>query len=205
MRASAKINLHLEVFHKRPDGFHDLSSLFQAVDLYDDIYVRSLKEQETIEIFGDFDCPPENTTIWKAVSLFRKASGIRQGISICVEKRIPAGAGLGGGSSDAASVLRALNEANGRCLAPEVLSSLAASVGSDVPFFLSGGSALASGRGERLAETPSRTDFSVVVVFPGFPVSTAWAYSKLDEHSAHADPAHALEPSELTRIYSQPP
>ncbi len=205
VRAPAKINLHLEVFGKRSDGFHDLSSLFQAVDLYDDISVRSLKEQDTIEISGDFDCPPEKTTVCKAVELFRRATGTRQGVSVQVIKRIPAEAGLGGGSSDAASVLMALNATIVPGLSPEILAKIASDIGSDVPFFLGGGAAIVGGRGELLTPIVPRTDFVAVLVFPGFGVGTAWAYGQLDKKAGQSNPAIALTHETIDANYRRAP
>ena len=205
VRAPAKINLHLEVLRKRQDGFHDLSSLFQTMDLHDDIVISSLKIQDTTEIFGDFDCPPDKTTIWKAVSLFRRATGMEQGISISVTKRIPAGAGLGGGSSDAAAVLLALDAIFGHPLDHASLSLLASAIGSDVPFFLSGGAALVSGRGEYIEPIHPRDDFGIVLIYPGFPVSTAWAYSLWDRMLGLTRSEPTLSSIDLVRIYDKDP
>jgi 4-diphosphocytidyl-2-C-methyl-D-erythritol kinase len=180
VRAAAKINLHLRVYGRREDGFHGILSLFQALSLADTIVIRSLKESDTIEIYGDFDCPAEATTVYKAVLAYRKESGSRTGVSIKVDKRIPAGAGLGGGSSDAAATLLGLQSLLGGGLGPSTLAGLGASIGSDVPFFLSSAAAIVSGRGEEVRPIEARDDFSIVVAFPGFPVQTAGAYALLD-------------------------
>lgn len=192
VRAAAKVNLHLRVYGRRNDGFHGLLSLFQAVSLADTLVIRSLKESDTINIGGDFDCPIRETTIFKAVTAFRAASGMRTGLSIDVEKKIPAGAGLGGGSSDAASVLLGLQALLGGALSPSELASLGASIGCDVPFFLSSAAAIVSGRGEFIQPIEARDDFSLVVVYPGFSVPTAGAYALLDrerpDSGVEADP-----------------
>lgn len=194
IRAPAKVNLHLRVYGRREDGFHGLRSIFQAISLADEIVVSSLKQPQRIEIDGVFDCPPEKTTFHKAALLFMKATGYTGGLSVQVRKRIPAGAGLGGGSSDAASFLMALDALFEAGLGPERLAAMGAEVGSDVPFFLKGGAALVSGRGEFVDPIPAREDFSVVAVFPGFPVSTAEAFALLDrerpDDSAEADPGN---------------
>jgi 4-diphosphocytidyl-2-C-methyl-D-erythritol kinase len=201
VRATAKVNLHLRVYGRREDGFHGILSLFQAVSLADSIVIRSLKESDTIEILGDFDCRAESTTVHKAVVAYRAASGIRTGLSIEVDKRIPAGAGLGGGSSDAAATLIGLQSLLGGGLGPEALSAIGASIGSDVPFFLSSAAAIVSGRGESVRSVAARDDFSLVIAFPGFPVSTSGAYALLDrerpDDSVEPDPG----PEELLRSY----
>jgi 4-diphosphocytidyl-2-C-methyl-D-erythritol kinase len=192
VRAAAKINLHLRVYGRRKDGFHGILSLFQAVSLADSIVIRSLKESDTIEIDGDFDCPVEATTVYKAVVAYRQASGIKTGLSLKVDKRIPAGAGLGGGSSDAAATLLGLQALLGGGLVPGVLAALGATLGSDVPFFLSSTAAIVSGRGEDVRPIEARDDFSIVIAFPGFSVSTAGAYALLDRK--RPDDTHEPDP-----------
>ncbi len=200
-RAAAKVNLHLRVYGRRNDGYHAILSLFQAVSLADSIVIRSLKESDTIEITGDFDCPPEATTVYKAAMAYREASGIGTGLSIVVDKRIPAGAGLGGGSSDAAAVLGGLEALLSGGLGREKLSELGAAIGSDVPFFLGANAALVSGRGELVRPIAARSDFSLLLVYPGFAVGTAGAYSLLDrsrpDDSAEPDPS----PERLLEAY----
>jgi 4-diphosphocytidyl-2-C-methyl-D-erythritol kinase len=197
VQAAAKINLHLRVYGRRKDGFHSILSIFQAVSLADTIVIRSLKESDTIEIDGDFDCPAKDTTVYKAIVTYRKASGIRTGLLVKVDKLIPAGAGLGGGSSDAAATLLGLQAVLGGNLGSSTIEELGASLGSDVPFFLSSAAAIVSGRGEKVRQLEAREDFSLLIVFPGFPVATADAYALLDrarpDDSGEADPgAQAL-------------
>lgn len=195
VRAAAKVNLHLRVYGRRKDGYHGILSVFQAISLTDSIVIRSLKESDTIEIEGDFDCPARQTTIHKAVLVYREATGDRTGISISVDKRIPAGAGLGGGSSDAASVLIGLEAILEGGLGSSALKRLGAAIGSDVPFFLTAAAAVVSGRGEIVSPLESRDDFCLVLAFPGSGVSTAWAYSLLDserpDDSSEPDPGIA--------------
>jgi 4-diphosphocytidyl-2-C-methyl-D-erythritol kinase len=201
VRAAAKVNLHLRVYSRRKDGFHGILSLFQAVSLADSIVIRSLKESDTIEIEGDFDCPAQATTIYRAVIAYRDASGMRAGLSLKVDKRIPAGAGLGGGSSDAAATLLGLQALLGGGLLPSDIAEIGASIGSDVPFFLSSGAAIVSGRGEDVEPMESRDDFSLVLAWPGFAVPTAGAYALLDrerpDDSREPDPG----PAELEAAY----
>ena len=203
--APAKVNLHLRVYGRRGDGFHGLLSLFQAVSLCDDIVVRSLKATDSIRIEGDFDCPPEDTTVYKAALAFRRLTGKAGGIAIEVAKAVPAGAGLGGGSSDAAAVLRALSALFDAELGTEALARLGSEIGSDVPFFFSGGCALVSGRGEKVEAVASRGDLAMVIHFPGFPVSSADAYRLLDRMRPVDTLEADLSPDELRRAYFHEP
>jgi 4-diphosphocytidyl-2-C-methyl-D-erythritol kinase len=201
VQAAAKVNLHLRVYHRREDGFHDILSLFQAVSLSDSIVIRSLKEPNTLRIDGAFDCPAESTTVYKAAIAYREASGNRDGLEISVRKRIPAGAGLGGGSSDAAAILLGLEALLGGGLGGTELERLGAAIGSDVPFFLTSAAAIVSGRGEEVRAIEAREDFSLVIAFPRFPVSTAWAYGLLDRE--RPDPGREPDPraEELEAAY----
>jgi 4-diphosphocytidyl-2-C-methyl-D-erythritol kinase len=203
--APAKINLHLRVYKRRNDGFHGIRSIFQAISLADEIIVGSLKKTSSIEICGEFDCPVEKTTFYRAVLAWRAATGDDGGVKIRVGKHIPAGAGLGGGSSDAAATLRALERLSGLSLGPQRLASIGAAVGSDVPFFLLGAAALVSGRGEIVEPFAAREDFSLLLCSPGFPSSTPEAYALLDrerpDDSAEVDP----EPSSLLAAYREAP
>ena len=179
--ASCKINTHLRIFDRRPDGFHDIQSVFQALDFGDGLTVVSLKECSACEVLMDGPVPPEQNIVSKAVLAFRRASGFNGGVRIRVEKRVPLGAGLGGGSSDAAATLIALNRLSGDVLSLKELEDVAQALGSDVPFFLFGGTAIVEGRGERVTNVPANLDYGVVLVHPGFPSDTGRAYSLLDQ------------------------
>lgn len=188
VEAPAKVNLHLQVLDRRPDGFHDILSLFQAVSLRDTLDVRILPDPG-IRVFGEFDCSEPENTIARAARVFLDALDRREGIEVHAVKRIPAGAGLGGGSSDAAAVLKALNRAFGNALSGTELARLAAEIGSDVPFFLGGPCAVVSGRGEIVEPSPARSDYSLVVLFPGFQTRTAAAYAAVDLARRGSPPA----------------
>ncbi len=203
IQAAAKINLHLRVYDRREDGFHDILSLFQAVSLADSIVIRSLKESDTIEIDGEFDCPARETTVYKAVQAYRNATGIRTGLALSVAKRIPAGAGLGGGSSDAAAVLLGLEGLLRGGVSEAETLRLGASIGSDVPFFLSAAAAIVSGRGEKVEAIEARGDFRLIIAFPGFSVSTAAAYSILDRQRRDRGEIADPSPSELAKAYDR--
>jgi len=201
IKAVAKVNLHLRVYNRRADGFHDILSIFQAVSLYDSLVIRSLKGSESIDIEGDFDCPARATTIYRAAEAYRAATGNRTGLSISVDKRIPAGAGLGGGSSDAAATLLGLERLLAGGLELAELQALGASIGSDVPFFLGQDAALVRGRGDIVEAIEARDDFGLLLVHPGFPVSTAYAYGLLDRLRPDSSLERELGSEELVSAY----
>jgi len=182
--APAKINLHLAVGNRRPDGFHAIASIFQAISLHDSISV-ALSSAGDVELSGECGCPAEQNTAWRAASLFLAAAteaGLASapGIRVTIDKKIPMGAGLGGGSSDAASTLAALSLLLPGFVDRQTLFGIAAATGSDVPFFMDSACAAVTGRGEILEALPSRTDYALVLANPGFSVSTKEAYGRLD-------------------------
>ena len=183
--APAKINLHLAVLDKRPDGFHNLESVFITLDFADTIYFEHIPGKNSLELCMDaagFDLPVEKNIIFRALSLFRSKTGLDTGLKITAKKRIPAGGGLGGGSSDAASTLLALNKLAGFPLNRDELLELAASLGSDVPFFVhETAAARVSGAGGLIEPLEAPRCF-FVLVNPGFPSDTAAAYRLLDEY-----------------------
>lgn len=182
LRAPAKLNLGLRILGVRPDGFHDIRSVFQEISLADMILLRTEAGCGRISLCCPGSCLPEDggNLAWKAAESFLSATGLGLDVSMEVHKRIPLYAGLGGGSSDAASVLTGLAEATG---ADIDLAPLAESLGSDVPFFLKGGAALVEGRGERLSPLPA-IRFHAVLLHPRIRVSTPWAYAEWDLRSA---------------------
>lgn len=184
----AKVNLHLEVYPKREDGFHALLSVFQMISLYDEMEIRSLTNKDVCTIDGNFDFPAEDNIIWKTCQIFRRETGIRNGAGFTVLKRIPQGAGLGGGSSNAAAALRAMNALFRAGLTGEMLAVMGAEAGSDVPFFCREPAALVTGRGEIIEKLPPRSDYVLVLVIPSVRISTRTAYSWLDDAGAAANP-----------------
>lgn len=178
--APAKLNLGLKILRRREDGYHDIASVLQTVDLCDRLRFTPAAAGETLVRCDHPDVPagPENL-VSRAVEVLRRETGVDRGVRVDLDKRIPTGAGLGGGSSNAAAALRALDRLWGLRLGPERLSGLAAELGSDVPFFLGGGTAIATGRGERIRPVDWQDEFWYVLVYPGFPVSTARAYQNV--------------------------
>jgi 4-diphosphocytidyl-2-C-methyl-D-erythritol kinase len=226
--APAKLNLHLNIGERRPDGFHDIESLFLALAYGDTLSFEMFPSKpafpsEDTEIILDWQLPwgsakdlsPEKNIINRAVSLFRERTGFDKKLKIVVEKRIPLGGGLGGGSSDAAATLLALN----RLASPKELVSdadlveMGASLGSDVPFFLQialneAPIAWVSGRGERVqpvVSPPQVQNFSFVLVNPGFPSDTAAAFRLLDEMRDSGPQPPAFIPHSLVRVLSGSP
>ena len=176
----AKINLFLQVTGKRPDGYHDLFSLTCCVALYDTITLEfGLKN---IEIQSSHSQIPldETNLAHRAATLFFKTLNVNEGLRIFIEKCIPVAAGLGGGSSNAASVLKGLNDHFGNPFSRDQLMSMGLGLGADVPFFLFGKPALASGIGEKLEDYPIPLPFYVVMVYPGFEVATAEVFQNLN-------------------------
>lgn len=187
--AYAKINLTLDVFSKRADGYHSLASIMQAISLCDTLQLAHREEAGI-----GFTCAGEtaegiptdatNLVVRAAQSVLdeakRQGKPISGGVTLHLTKRIPSQAGLGGGSSDAAAALLGVNTLFGLALEQETLHGLAAELGSDVPFFLTGGTASVRGRGEKITPLPDAPPLWLVVVKPEENVSTGWAYNQLD-------------------------
>jgi 4-diphosphocytidyl-2-C-methyl-D-erythritol kinase len=180
----AKLNLYLEILGKRPDGYHTLNTIFERISLFDEITVRE-SDNGRIKIESDAkDIPRDSRNLaYKAARLLKKDLGISKGALIRIKKRIPVGAGLGGGSSNAASTLLGLNQLWDLRLSRQKLSAYGAKLGSDVPFFLSGASfAFGNGRGEKIKPlVPIRKKFWHIVAAPRFKVSTKGIYAEFDK------------------------
>ena len=182
-QAFAKLNLTLDILGKREDGYHDLRSVMQQISLCDDLEI-DLETGEDWKIQCDCDGVPcdSSNLAWKAAGVFYKALGKDPGgVTIRITKRIPSQAGLGGGSADAAAVLLALNKHENQPFSADELAALGSKIGSDVPFCVMGGTALAEGRGEVLRPLPAMPDCFYCIVMPDFSVSTAQLYAAFDE------------------------
>ena len=179
--APAKINLSLRVLGKRADGFHEIETLISPISLYDKIDIE--KQNRWI----DFSCDDpalstgDDNLVVRAAKLFFEQTKIKSGVSINLEKKIPHGAGLGGGSSDAAATLRGLNELFETKLSRNELEKIAGEIGSDVPFFLFQSAAVCKGRGEVVETAKLRTKLSILLLKPSFGVPTTWAYSRWEK------------------------
>ncbi|MBN1356251.1 4-(cytidine 5'-diphospho)-2-C-methyl-D-erythritol kinase [bacterium] len=181
----AKINIILKILGKRDDGYHEIQSVMQTIALGDFIRVRITAAGRVIT-GNRSDIPTDRSNLaWQAAEAFENATGIRSGWEINIRKNIPVAAGLGGGSSNAAAVLSALNRMHGDPVKASELHRIAAGLGSDVPFFLFGGTALAEGRGEIITELESPGIIDIVLINPGFPVSTRRIYGALGDLTSH--------------------
>jgi 4-diphosphocytidyl-2-C-methyl-D-erythritol kinase len=181
-QSPCKVNLLLNILGRRADGFHDLETLFYPIHVFDRLTFA--RAGQGIELrCSDAALPTDGQNlVHRAAAAFLEEARIKEGIRLELEKRIPLAAGLGGGSGNAATTLLGLNELFGQPLEPERLQRLAASLGSDVAFFLQDKPALASGRGERiepLEPFPALSGAAFVLIYPGFGISTAWAYQQL--------------------------
>jgi 4-diphosphocytidyl-2-C-methyl-D-erythritol kinase len=177
LKAPAKINWFLSVEGKRTDGYHDIVSVVQCVDVYDSL---TCEDAERIEVVSDLDVPVEDNLVYRAAMSMQRFSPQARGARITLDKQIPVAAGLGGGSSDAAYTIMGLNELWSLGLERRDLIEIGAGVGCDVPFFISGYFSLMEGRGERVRPLRGGRAVTLLLVKPDIAVSTAWAYRQLD-------------------------
>lgn len=197
--AFAKLNLTLDVLGKRDDGYHDLKSVMQTISIRDDVEIDiGTGKPWSLECSAEGIPTDERNLAWKAAKVYCEAmKKDPDGITIRIQKRIPSGAGMGGGSADAAAVLRALNRHYGEPLSVLALAELGAQVGSDVPFCTLCGTAMVEGRGERLRKLPDMPDCIFVVCKPDFSVSTPELYHRLDEVAIAKHPDNGAMESAL--------
>lgn len=172
----AKINLGLILLKMRDDGFHNIATVFQQIELHDTMTFQKTKQD--IKITCTDPCVPlgEENLVWKAWSAVHSRFQVPFGMQVHIEKHIPVGGGLGGGSSNAAIALQAIQHFMSGQILEEQIREIAAEVGSDVPYFLIGGTAFGTGRGEKLCPIHFPVNYWIVLLFPGIYISTAWAY-----------------------------
>src|SRR5437773_1751231 len=177
-----KVNLVLNILGKRPDGFHELETVMYPVPFYDRLTFERKGGGIALSCSNP-ELPADNRNlVYRAAEAFLQRTAINEGVGIHLDKRIPLAAGLGGGSANAAVTLLALNELFGSPLTAALLHEIAAGLGSDVPFFLQKGPALATGRGEQIKSLPAfpaMKGVAIVLIHPGFGIPTAWAYQQL--------------------------
>ncbi len=180
IKTPAKINLLLHVKGRRTDGYHEIVTVMQAVDLFDELIIE--KKGDRILLLSDSSDVPSGDTnlVCKAAVKLMEFAGMKKGAKITLKKNIPVAAGLGGGSSDAAAVLTGLNSLWGLGLSVETLCGIGGEIGSDVPFFIAGPTAAGFGRGDELIRLSNETDYWYLLANPGISVSTAWVYSQVD-------------------------
>ena len=185
--AIAKINLTLDILGKREDNFHEVEMIMQSLELADVLELEKISDgikfsMNAEKIIGGEKIPvDEKNLAYRAILELEKVCGKKFNVAINLQKKIPAAAGLGGGSSDAAAVLRGMNKLFDLNFSEEKLCEIGANIGSDVPFCVIGGTCLAKGRGEILTKLPAMKNFSVVLMKPRGEISTAWAYKTFDE------------------------
>ena len=178
--APAKINLWLRILRRRDDGFHEIETLIAPISFVDEIRIEQCGGEKRIVFHcGDRSIPKgDDNLVVRAAKIFFDETKVKGGVSIELKKKIPHGAGLGGGSSDAASTLLALNELFGTKLPREALAKMAAEIGSDVPFFIFESAAICKGRGELVSPSSLGEQLSVLLLKPEVSVVTSWAYSR---------------------------
>lgn len=184
IKAYSKLNLTLKILGQRPDGYHDIDSVFHTISLHDELTLSPRRDGTIVLKCSDHKLPVDGSNLAYRAAIILRDLAIKKhpgkktfGATISLNKNIPIGAGLGGGSSDAAAVLLGLKKLwRLDWLSPADLKKAAASLGSDVPFFLKGGTAQVTGRGENVRTRKCPKEYHFVLVYPGFPVSTAWAY-----------------------------
>lgn len=196
-RAYAKLNISLDIVGKRPDGYHDMVMVMQSVSLCDELCIR-LNDTGELSAVSDLHFIPndERNLAVRAARQFLDAAGEPgQGVEISMKKRIPVGAGMAGGSADAAAVLRSMNRLYGGRFSTAELEEIAAGIGSDVAFCVAGGTALAQGRGELLTRLPDMPECYFVICKPGFSISTPELFRSIDSAPLrhHPDTAGILE------------
>lgn len=184
-KAYAKVNLALEVLGLRPDGYHEVQTVLQTVSLADEL---TFQLAEGLSVSTDHPAVPndERNLVLRAGQALQQKFGLHRGARVAIKKRIPVGGGLGGGSSDAACALVALSRLWGLSPSSNELKEIAGTLGSDVPFFLRGGTCLGKGRGELLEPLSPLPPCFLALAFPGFGVSTAWAYKNLKDQGSGA-------------------
>ncbi len=177
--AHAKINIGLSILGKREDGYHNIETTFSTINLSDRLFLE--KKDRDIELVSPgLKIPVEENLCYKAAKLFLSTYDIKEGIKITLQKNIPIGGGLGGGSTDAAAVLKGMCQVFGINIPDEELMQVARQLGCDVPFFIKGGAAIAHGVGDELKffRLPK---MNLVIYYPGYPISTKWAYEEFDK------------------------
>lgn len=189
LKAPAKINWFLHVVRKRDDGYHDIVSFMQWVNLYDSLVIE---HSDMVEVITESDIPLENNLVYKAAMVIKEHAGVDMGVRIVLKKEIPMAAGMGGGSSDAAFAMMGLNRHWNLNMGRHELARLGAMLGSDVPFFFHGPASLIEGRGEIVSPVEIKRSYAILLVKPPVDVSTAWGYAEIDRHSSRHSHSEVL-------------
>lgn len=208
INAYGKLNLGLDVIGKREDGYHLVRMIMQSVKLRDKLeFGKNVSDAIAIETNVRYLPINENNLIYKAIELIRNEYGIRDGITVKLDKRIPVAAGMAGGSADAAAAIKAMNKLFGLNMNPERMAELGLRLGADVPYCLMGGTALAEGIGDRLTRLKPVPEATVLLVKPAVSISTKQVYEKIDSVDCYAHPdidglIAAIEAEDLLKMCS---
>lgn len=181
-KSPCKVNLLLNILGRRPDGFHELETVMQPINLCDELTFERVANGIAMTCSEPSLPTDASNLVYRAAAMFLQRAGLSDGVRMHLEKRIPMAAGLGGGSGNAGTTLLALNELFGMPLSPAALHEIAAALGSDIPFFLQSKPALATGRGEKIQSLDAFSALqgrAFLLVHPGFGIATAWAYKEL--------------------------
>lgn len=200
VKAYAKINLFLDILHKRQDGYHELDMIMQTVSLHDVLHIKKTKKGISLKCNNPMIPVDQTNTVYKAAELFINQNHLDSGVSIKIDKRIPSEAGLAGGSTDAAATLVALNQLFETKLSEKQLRHMALLIGSDVPFCIEGGTKRAKGRGEMLEKIPMLPKTYIVIIKPHANVSTKYAYSLFDNKKKNINIARMVKAIESQDI-----
>lgn len=180
IESSAKINLGLKIIKKRTDGYHEIQTILQQIGLFDQLKIKMVSSG--IHVVCQNENVPEDkrNLVYKAAQLLIQTAGIKNGVHVCIDKKIPVGAGLGGGSSNAAATLIGMNQLWGLGFDKNKLISIGKKIGADVPFFIFGNTAWATGIGDKLYKLPAAPTMWLALIFPNIHISTHWVYENLN-------------------------
>jgi 4-diphosphocytidyl-2-C-methyl-D-erythritol kinase len=192
LQAHAKINLSLDVLRKREDGYHDLQMIMQSIGLHDKVYVETSESGITVESGSRWVPSGMDNIAYKAAALILEKAGLKSGVNIRIKKKIPVAAGLAGGSTDAAAVLKAVNRLYNIGLKKGELMELGKQIGADVPYCIAGGTMLAEGIGEKLTSLKPFRNIGLILLKPKIGVSTGWVYGNLNLQTVKAHPDTGL-------------
>ncbi len=204
IKSPAKLNLHLKVYPKRTDGYHDIESIFQAIDFFDELHVAKSVTNGVCNVKTVSNKLPLENTLTVAYKEFCNFTGLKEGVDVQLTKRIFSGAGLGGGSSNGAALIEALDVLFKTDLRQGEKADIALKVGSDVPFFLVGGAAVVTGRGEFVRQIISRDDLYFVVIMPNIHSSTKDAFRYFDEQERKRETPQFIDLVTLEDVYLKP-
>ncbi len=179
--APAKINLALDIRGVREDGYHEVKMIMQSISLHDKVIIKKNGREIKLTVSDPSLPEDENNIAYRAAKMIIDKAKLNAGVDIHIEKNIPIAGGLAGGSTDAAAVLVGINKLFNLNMSKVDLSRMASKLGSDVPFCLQGGTALAYGRGEKIKQLPDIKKYNLVIINPGIPISTVWAYQQFDK------------------------